>query len=156
MLDKMQRPLTQGLFLEIGYNAEAIYSLKDVDHFYEGKLYPSLKRLFLLTSDPTEYQFATRYLLGWQHWMRICDNKVLRKHIDEWRAELEVKLRSEAIYRTIQASEMGTYAATKWLADRGWDTRAAGRPSALEKEKHLKIEEKLQDEYGADIIRMVK
>ena len=156
MLDVMGRPLTQGLFLEIGYGESAVYTLKEVDHFYEGKYYPSLKRLFLLSNDPTEYRFATEYLLGWKHWMRLCENKVLKAHIDEWRAELEIKIRSEAIGRTLEASKMGVYAATKYLADRGWDTRAAGRPTKEEKEKHLKIEEKLQDEYGADIIRLAK
>lgn len=156
MLDVMGRPLTQGLFLEIGYGEAAVYSLKEIDHIHNGKVYPSLKRLYLLENDPTEYQFATKYLLGWKHWQRLLENKVLNNHFREWREELEVKLRSEAIIRTVEASKSGTYAATKYLADRGWDVRAAGRPTAEEKAKHLKIEEKINDEYSGDIIRMVK
>lgn len=156
LLDAMGRPLTQSLFLEIGYSDAAVYTLKDIDHIYNGKTYPSLKRLFLSTNDPTEYQFAVKYLLGWKHWMRLCENKVLKGHFEEWRIELEVKIRSEALARTIEASQAGTYSATKYLADRGWDVRPAGRPTELEKAKHLKMEEKLNDEYGADVIRMIK
>ena len=46
--DTKGRPLTQSLFLELGYNTQyAVYTLKDEDYNYEGKLYPSLKRLYL-------------------------------------------------------------------------------------------------------------
>lgn len=155
-MDSMGRPLTQSLFLEIGYNEDAVYSLKEVDHFHNGRVYPSLKRLFLLTSDPTEYKFATTYLLGWKHWMRLCENKILKTHITEWREELEIKLRSEGVYQVMQASQGGSWQAAKWLADRGWDQRGAGRPTDEEKAKHLKIQEKIDNEYAGDIIRMVK
>lgn len=152
----MGRPLTQSLFLEIGYNESAVYTLKEIDHIHNGKTYPSLKRLYLECNDPTEYNFAIKYLLGWKHWLRLCENKGLKGHIQEWRDELEVKIRAEAIKQTISSAQAGSWQASKWLADRGWDTRGAGRPSAAEKEKAAKINELVQDEYGADILRMVK
>lgn len=62
--DKMGRPLTQSLFLEIGYSDYAVYSLKDEDYEYQGKVYPSLKKLFLASGDPTGYTTATENLLG--------------------------------------------------------------------------------------------
>lgn len=156
MLDTSGRPLTQSLFLEIGYTNDALYTLKEVDHSHNGKTYLSLKRLYLEMADPTEYQFATTYLLGWKHWNRICENKVLRKHIDEWREELEVKLRAQATIQIMEQAAGGAFQASKWLADRGWDTRAAGRPSKLEKEKHAKIAETIANEYGGDVVRMFK
>jgi hypothetical protein len=153
-LDTSGRPLTQSLFLEIGYTPEAIYTLKEIDYKYNGKLFPSLKRLYLEASDPTEYSFATAHLLGWKHWVRICENKQIRKHVDEWREELEIKLRSAAVLKVMQEADKGTFQAAKWLADRGWDTRAAGRPSKLEKEKNAKIQEHIDSEYGGDVVRM--
>ena len=41
-LDSEGRPLTQSIFLEVGYNDYAIYTLKENDHEYNGKIYPSL------------------------------------------------------------------------------------------------------------------
>lgn len=156
LVDTMGRPLTQSLFLEIGYSEYAVYSLKEFDHQYNGKIYPSLKRLYLKEEDPTEYAFAEKYLLGWQHWKRLCENKQIAKHIDEWREELELKIRSQAIrdMQNLCASESGNYSAAKFLADRGWEKRGAGRPSKSEKERHLRVEERLEAEFSADVKRL--
>ena len=122
MVDSAGRPITQSMFLEIGYSDAAIYTLKDEDYTYEGHLYPSLKRLYLEEADPTEYSFAVKYLLNWKQWLRLCENKLTRKHIDEWREELEVKLRSRGVKSAMYAAQEGNYQAAKWLADRGWST----------------------------------
>src|SRR5574337_457896 len=91
MVDTNGIPLTQSLFLEMGYNTDyAMYTLKDRNHEYKGVLYPSLKALYLEESDPTEYLFADKYLLGYQHWKRICRNKMLLPYVEEWREELEI------------------------------------------------------------------
>lgn len=156
LLDSAGRPLTQSLFLEVGYSNEAIYTLKDVDHTYNGKVYPSLKRLFLEKNDPTEYEFATAYLLGWKHWQRMNENKLLRKHFDEWREELEVKLRCEAVKQAIAHAASGTFQAAKWVADRGWATRGAGRPTKADLDREKRIQEKIDDEYSGDVVRMFK
>ena len=152
--DKMGRPLTQSLFLELGYSDYAVYTLKDEDYEYNGKVYPSLKRLYLDCADPTEYEFALKHLIGWKHWLRISENKVIKKHIEEWREELEVKLRSEGVRNAIEHAKGGTFQAAKWLADRGWDKRAAGRPSKEELDKEKKVQEKLSDEFSDDIVRL--
>lgn len=157
MQDNMGRPLTQGMFLEVGYGEFAVYTLKEQDHEHNGKLYPSLKRLYLECADPTEYEFATTHLLGWKHWLRLCENKLLRAHIDEWRDELEIKLRSTAIKHIIQTSTgpLGNVQASKWVADRGWAVRGAGRPSKADVEREKKIQAGISDEYSADIVRLV-
>lgn len=154
LLDAQGRPLTQGLFLEIGYTEHSVYTLKEDDHEYEGKLYPSLKKLYIELADPTEYRFATTYLLGWKHWLRLCENKILRKHIDDWRAELEAKLRYEAFQEMLTSSRAGKILATKWLADRGWAQRGAGRPTNAEIESERKLQARIEDEYSADIVRL--
>lgn len=47
LVDTSGKPLTQGLFLEIGYSDSSIYTLKDSDHQYGEKTLPSIKRLYL-------------------------------------------------------------------------------------------------------------
>lgn len=155
-LDSMGRPITQSLFLEIGYSDMAVYTLKDWDHTYKGVVFPSLKRLYLLEEDPTEYAFAEKHLLGWQHWKRLCENKVVRKHIDEWREELELKIRSQAIrdMMNLCATENGNFSAAKFLADRGWEKRGAGRPSKAEKERQDRIQDRIEQEFAADVARL--
>lgn len=156
LTDTLGRPLTQSLFLEMGYSEYAVYTLKEYDYPYKGKHYPSLKKLFLAEEDPTEYSFATKHLLGWNHWKRLCENKQLAKHFEEWREELELKIRSQAVrdMMNLCASESGNFSAAKFLADRGWDKRAAGRPSKKEREQHLRIEERLSAEFEDDLKRL--
>lgn len=154
--DSGGRYLTQSLFLEISYSDSAIYTLKEFDHEYKGNLFPSLRRLYVEFGDPTEYEFANKYLAGWNHWKRICENKVLRRYIDEWREELELKIRAAGVRQIVSQAEGGTFQAAKWLADRGWDTRGAGRPSKAEVERETKIKAKLDEEFKGDVYRLFK
>lgn len=148
--DKMGRPLTQSLFLELGYSDYAVYTLKDEDYEYKGKVYPSLKRLYLETMDVTEYDFATQHLLGWQHWKRICANKNIAKHIDEWREELELKLASCGVKGLVENAKMGNVNSAKYLADRGWLGKKVGRPSKAELESRKEFDEALRNEFEDD------
>lgn len=156
MLDEMGKPITQSMFLEINYSENAMYTLKDNDHEYKGTLYPSIKRLFLEMEDVTEYEFANTYFLGWKHWKRICANKAILPYIEEWREELEYKLRAKGIKKIVESvkNPMNGMQAAKWLADRGWSTRAAGRPSKEEIEKEKIIQSRISDEFSADIFRL--
>ena len=153
-LDVAGRPLTQGLFLEIGYGDYSVYTLKDEDHEHKGTLYPSLKKLYLEEEDPAEYGFVTKHLLNWRQWLRLYENKLLKPHIDEWRNELELKLLSRATAQMIKSAAGGKVNAIQWVATKGWEERAAGRPSKAETEKHLKIAESIDNEYSADVIRL--
>ena len=155
LVDERGRYKTLSLFLEIAYDKDAIFTLKDYDHEYNGKMYYSLKKLFLEESDPTEYQFATKYLAGWDHWQRLCNNKVLAQHIEKWRIELELKLRSEGVRWIVNsARKKQNWLAAKFLAEKGWEVRAAGRPSKEEVEKNLAIETKIAGEFDDDIARL--
>jgi len=156
LLDTNGRPLTQSLFLEINYDDYAIYTLKDYDYEYKGTMYPSLKRLYLEMEDPKEYLFANKYLLGWQHWKRLGENKILRKHIDEWREELELLLASRGVKEMINMcqGESGGFQAAKYLIEKGWDKRAVGRPSKAEIQRQAAISQRVDDEFSADIKRL--
>lgn len=154
MVDSSGRPMTQSLFLEAQYSPFAIYTLKDDDYLYNGKLYPSIKKLYLQTDDPTEYEFATTYLLGIKHWYRIAENKLIKPHVEEWRFELELKLRSRGLKEVVRSAKKGSLGAAKFLVDRGWSDRAAGRPSNEEMEREKKIRMSLIDEYQEDFKRL--
>lgn len=154
MLDVMGRSITQSMFLEMGYSDAAIYSLKEDDHTYKGKVYPSLKRLYLLEEDPTEYSFAVKYLLGWKHWLRLCDNKLIRRSVDEWRQELEMKLRSRAVQEMVKSSANGKIVASKWLADKGWAQRTAGRPTNAEVDSEKAFLASVAEDFSNDVQRL--
>ncbi len=148
-------PLTQSLFLEIGYTDYAVYTLKDEDYEYKGKVYPSLKKLFIEMEDVGEYLFACKYLLGWDHWQRLCANKQVAEHIEKWRYELELKLRSKAIMEIKNKSkfEKGINA-SKWLAEKGWDKRKAGRPTKEDIQKETRIQADLDRQFQEDLKRL--
>lgn len=148
-------PLTQSLFLEIGYSDYAVFTFNDEEKLYNGKKYPSLREHYLAVADPTEYQFAKQCLLGWDHWQRICENVIVKKEVDKWREELEVALRSEGILSIIDASETN-FQASKWLADKGWGERRAGRPLKADTDRDKRIAERINGDFKADIIRMDK
>lgn len=135
--DSMNRWLTSGLFYEVGEVASpfAMYTLQDEDREAKGKTYPSIKKAYMSCTDPTEYEFANKYLGGWSHWKEIQESPPMKKHIAEWREEFEIKMRAEAIkgIALIAKTEKG-YQAAKYLADCGWKLRAAGAPSKEEKE----------------------
>lgn len=155
MVDKGGKYLTISLFLETYYETgPAIFTLKEYDHTYEGKVYYSLKKLYLEMEDPTEYEFATTYLCGWQHWQRMCENKRLKPHILEWREELEHRLRAKAVKHMIRNAEGGSAISAKWLADRGWINRAAGRPSKAEIEREKALQTQVVEEFNADVVRL--
>lgn len=154
LVDSTGRPLTQSLFLEIGYTDFAVFTLKDQDFDYNGKLLPSLKRLYLELEDPTEYEFANTYLLGWRHWKRMNENKILKKHFEEWREELEYRMRSKGVRSLLKSATNGNFQAAKFFVDRGWDKRQAGRPSKAELEKEKAFQERVSEEYGGDVVRL--
>lgn len=154
LTDSAGKPLTQSLFLENGYKDFAIYTLKDEDMDYKGKTLISIKKRYLEMEDTTEYLFATQYFLGWQHWKRICNNKLMKDTVAEWREELELRLRAKGIKQAIDHAIGGNFQAAKWLSDRGWDKRGAGRPSKEEVERETEVARKLNDEFSDDIARL--
>lgn len=151
--DEKNRYITQGLFLEFGYNTNlAVFTLDDEDKNYKGKIYPSLKKLYLNHEDPLEYDFAITYLANWDHWKRLLDNKIIRNHIDRWRDELELQIRAYAIKNVIDmVGTKDNFQAAKWLASRGWEQRGAGRPSKADMEHHKEMNARLAEEFADDI-----
>lgn len=147
---------TQKLFLELGYDADvAVYTLKEYDYEYEGKTYPSIKRLYLQMEDVTEYNFANEYFFSWNHWQRISNNQVIKKYIDEWRLELDLKLSAAAIKNIIDmSSEERGFQPAKYVAERGWNKNPVGRPKKDTSELDAKTNERLNEIYSDDVARL--
>ena len=155
LIDTQGRPLSQSLFLELGYNKEyAYYTLKDQDHHWGGQTYYSLKRLYLAHEDAVEYDFANTYLLGWNQWQKICNNGQMAKHIESWREELELKMRSEAFKNILEMTAEGSFQASKWLADKGWEKKGVGRPNTKAKEREDALLHSIENDYREDIKRL--
>lgn len=149
-------PYTQALFLELGYDVDAaVYTLKEYDYTYQDKVYPSIKRLYLEMEDTTEYLFANEYFLSYNHWLRMCENKAIRKHIDEWRTELELKLRATALRSIVDmsADDKG-FQAAKYIAEAGWKKGAVGRPKKDTSDIDAKVEKRLNEEFKDDALRL--
>jgi hypothetical protein len=130
--DKVNRWLTTGLFKEtaVGNKDFAIMTLE------EGR------QRFVDLADMTGYKFSQKYLGGYSHW-KALEASSFAPHIEDWREELEVKIRCEGLERISQEASEGHYQANKFLVDRGWDTRSAGRPTKLEVEKKVKRDAKV-------------
>jgi len=149
--------LTQALFYELQHDHErALYTLKEFDHKLEnGRLLPSLKQLYLECQDPTEYTFAKQYFFSWQHWKRCLGNSSIRKHVDEWREELEIYMMSQGIKGVIdEATIKDNYQAAKWLAEKGWIDRKVGRPSKEKQERELKLATRAKAAHDEDLTRI--
>lgn len=119
---------------------KAPFTLKDYDHY--GR--PSLFRLYMELSDPTEYLFAQTYLADWTHWCMLSQADWFQPYVARWREELELKLKATGLARIIRESkEQGRegHSATKYLLEKGWEKDGKptkGRPTkeAIRKEAY--------------------
>jgi hypothetical protein len=122
---------TNQLFFETAPRPEdAPYTLKDSD--YQGR--PSLYRLYMETADLGEYEFATKYLVSYDHWTRLCDSYIFKHIVPRWRRDLQAKLKSEA-WRQIQLESLDPknrnyFSANKMLESLGKEDtkKTKGRP----------------------------
>jgi hypothetical protein len=96
------------------------------------------KEVFLDCRDPSEYQPAQTLLGDWEHWLEVRNHVLIKPHVDKWQAELEVKLRSEAITQIkSHAKQPGGTAAAKWLADKGYAVEGVKKPLGRPKKEEV-------------------
>lgn len=149
------RYLTQSLFIENGDLRYAMYTLADTDKEVDGVVYPSLRSLYLSELDPTEYEFANKWLWGWDHWQKLSNNALLKEEIDKWREELEIKLRAVAI-RSILTNGLGDkVGAAQWIADGKWK-QLRGRPSKAELAREKRVRERAATEGAEEASRILE
>lgn len=134
----------KGLFYETtdADKSTVVYTLKDVDH--QG--FPSLYQIYMEVGDPTEYLFATATLDGWEHWEMLTNCTWFKPYVDRWRRELELKIRSDALIRIREEAKnrasANSYAANKFLLEKGWapkETGSRGRPKKEDVRKEAEV-----------------
>ena len=140
----------------------ALYTLKDFDTEFEGRFYPSLRRLYVESEDPTEYNFSVQYLDGWVHWKKLSAASFFKDLLVDWREELEVRLRAKGLVGIRQVASVPgkeAFQAQKYLAQAGWklpeEKSTVGRPT---KEKVLHEAEKMfkqKTEFDDDFDRII-
>ena len=120
-----QKYITKAIFYENAKDKDdAVFTLKDYDVTYNGITYPSLRRMYMELADPTEFRLANEVLLGWAHWTRLLAQGWFQQHVQQWREELDVQLRSKAL-EDIKAvandkKDKNNYNATKFLVEQGY------------------------------------
>lgn len=118
-------------------------------------------KTFVAIGDMTEYKAALKLVGSWQEWERLKrDWATFRSYIQEWKDELEVKLRSDAVEKIIELSsgeDSKALQAAKFLSESGWNKRAgAGRPSKAEKKRAAREIAKLASETKDEEARILK
>ena len=142
--DQMSRWYTIGIFKELSGNKDTVLFTID-----------EARKLYLECADITGYTFATKYLGGWRHWIALHASPKVEPLIKEWEEELEVKMRASAI-KNITALSVGEkgYQAAKFLADRGWQIKTAGRTTKEAIKKEARVQSKMYDEFEGNIIKI--
>lgn len=157
--DKQGRYRTVSLFWELRHDGlDPVYSLKDYDHEVAGKVYPSLKQIYLSYDHVVgaEYDFAMETLGSWKHWQKLNKSAHLRTYINEWKEELEIKNKANALRGMMIAAKdndaKGVNAA-KYLAEKGYESKK-GRPSKADVERETKLQAGANKDLEADMARL--
>lgn len=155
---------TKGLFYETTLPDErpefgTSWTLKEKDLIVGDKIYRSMKRVYLDMEDVTEYDFAMATLGSYKHWERLVESPIIRKHIDQWRKELNLKLKARAMKAIINAAtvdEKSSFQAMKYLADNEYLDKKAkrGRPSKEEVSAELRREVEINKTFKDDAERI--
>lgn len=154
--DSIGRWRTKSLFYEANdyrVDEETIFTLTDQDKEVNGKTLKSLRKLFVESEDPTGYSTATQHLGGYSHWEALCKSSI-KGEIEKWKVEMEVRIRSLGLQATVASARSGNFNAAKFLAEKGWDKRIAGRPTKEDVVRETKVQAQLHSEVENDLLRM--
>lgn len=147
----MARLQTKALFFETTLpeyriEMEPEWTLKERDHLaHDGKTYRSMKKIYLEMEDVTEYEFAMATLGSFTHWETLCKSPWFKEHIDQWRKELNLKLKAKGMRSIIKAATIDenlSFQVMKYLADNQYIDKGGkrGRPSKEEVKAELRKE----------------
>lgn len=156
------------LFYELNGMDEttAVYTLLDDDVVLpSGKKLLSLRRAYIESRDPQEGIFASKYFYSYAHWITVSELREVREEVAEWRRELEMILKSEALAIIVREAEedgKNAYEANKFLlTSKFWDKEdknpkdlKRGRPSKAEIAARLQEETDLEKRLKADMKRI--
>lgn len=147
---------TKTLFYEIGYELDsALFTIKEEDIVVEGKHLVSLYKLYmaLVPQDPTEYTFAKSVFNSWEIWTKVANSVAFRGYVKEWRKEIEVRIKSDAIKAIAEEMKSGgrsSFSAAKLLLEKGWIDK---EPSSAAKKK---LQQKEDEETSRAALSMLQ
>lgn len=143
---------TQSLFYELCYSdtSDAIFTLKERDIEAQGKLFLSLKKLYvsMVPADPTEYEFSQTVFNSWEIWQKISNAPNIKTHVAKWRHEVHVKVKSQAIQAIAEEMHTGgrsSFSAAKLLLEKGW----LDKDNASQAKKKLEAKEEQEQNKQA-------
>lgn len=142
--------ITLKLFIELCYETpeHAVFSLKEDDLDLNGKRYVSLQKLYLayVPNDPTEYTFAKNVFGSWNIWETVRNSAEVKPHVDKWRREADVIIKSRAIQAIAEEAKEGknAFQAAKLLLDRGWIEKESATAKKISEKKKQEEEMNLE------------
>jgi hypothetical protein len=161
LVGKNGKILTEALFWETNRDREAyapLFTLKPVEHMG----CPSLKQIYLEHRDPTEYTFAMSVFGSWQHWEALTSLIWFKPHVEEWRSELAVLLKSEAARAALgvlsdpEAPSANKMQAARFVAEKGWEEKATkGRPKKEDIQKAARQVAETNSHWDEDYKRIM-
>ena len=119
-------PRTKSLFADVIYQDSPYTPIYYLRQETSDDQYIALKEVYLQIADPTEYEFAKMCFHSYQQWETITALPWAANFVSQWRAELQLKLRSEAVKEIFnmtvdpEVKETSRLQALKWLADTGF------------------------------------
>lgn len=135
LIDSRGVRLTVGLFEELNDGSSAVKPVFKLADW---------RKTFVETGDPTGYQAALELIGDWEHWQLIAKSPVFAQHLEQWKLEVEAKLRSEGIRQLMKQSKLPTgTAAAKWLAEAGFVERDKRKKGAKQDDDRAAKEAKL-------------
>ena len=149
-------PKTASLFAETTVADNPVFSLSP----FETEGLVSVKDVYLMCNDVTEYLPAIVIMGSTKQWNRVCKAKWFKPFIEELREELELRIRSEAVKGILEeaaSSKSTAFQAMKLLATKGYipkEENVRGRPSKEEVARETKIQTKLKTEVEEEAQRL--
>ena len=141
------------------------WTLKEKDHTYQGVTYISMKKVFIEMEDVSEYEFAMSVLGSYPHWEHLTTRDWFKPHLEQWRKELNLKLKAramKAIIKSATTEENLSFQAMKYLADNQYidKDKKRGRPSKeelkAELQKELESSKTFKDDAERIGLKLVK
>jgi len=123
--------LTSELFIEHGRGDQALYTFTREDKEVEGKIYPSLYRLYMEHDDITEASFVSACFYGWEQWEKIANGALYRSEIARWRTDLKAKVLGILVQTLVSDATSGSKSSkssAKYLVDK-LSKAAKGKPT---------------------------
>lgn len=151
--------LTRQLFIEYHNNGEfdvAVYSLKRHDVTYNGKVYPSLYRLFMEEKDITEARFVSNHLYDWQQWDALVKGHFTKDEIARWRVDLKNIVMGELVDLLLEdakSDSKSSKSSAKYLVNK-LSTGARGKPATAVVPTSEELTSETFKEVAADAKRL--